>query len=78
MKLNDKLLHFTACLAVTIALKYAFNTNTAVSFTAGLGIGKEVGDYMNYGRTMPLGKFLSLSVPDLVADSIGIAIGTIL
>lgn len=74
----DKIYHFTACFIFTIALSFFFNHSIGIAFTLGLAIGKEVGDYMNYGRNMKLGEFLKLSIPDLIADGAGIVIGIIL
>ena len=77
---TDKILHFGGCFLVSLVLELvipevAKPSTISVSFTTGLALGKEVGDYMNYGRKMPKLEFIKLSAPDLVADELGVAAG---
>jgi len=62
----DKVLHFSACLIVTLAGSFV-DLWLGVGLGVGAGLGKEVGDYYN-----PNSKF---SVWDLVADALGIVSG---
>jgi hypothetical protein len=43
-----------------------------------IGIGKEIKDWLSYGKTMGWKKFWPLAKGDLIADIVGIAIATIL
>lgn len=53
-----------------------FSPTAGVSFTAGLAIGKEAGDYMNYGQDVGMSNFAEMAGGDLLADGAGIALGT--
>ena len=59
----DKVKHFGACFIVTFSVSF-YNEWLAVWLSAGLGIGKEVGDYFNPNS--------GFSVGDLIADGLGI------
>jgi len=72
----DKLLHFGICLITSAVLTFTFSPSVGISFTAGIGIGKEVGDYMNYGKDVD--NFAEMAVGDLLADGAGIALGTLI
>ena len=74
----DKLLHFAICTVVSAIFTVIFNINSGISFTAGLGIGKEAGDYMNYGADVGLPNFAAMSGGDMLADGLGIALGVII
>ena len=76
----DKVLHFSACFVVSalIAVFIPQNQkpiNVSVSFTSGLAIGKEVGDFMNYGKKVGYKEFAKMAAGDLTADGLGIAAG---
>ena len=76
---KDKILHFGGCfvLSFIITLVAPINCNKllAGSFTEGLAIGKEVGDFMNYGKEVGYKEFAKMSAGDLVADNLGIVAG---
>lgn len=72
----DKLIHFGICAVTSALLTITFSPVEGVSFTAGIGIGKEVGDYMNYGKEVGNKEFAKMAIGDLLADGLGIAVGT--
>jgi len=66
-KHTDKLLHFGVCAISTFAISLVSPT-AGVSFTLGLALGKEYGDSKAVGN--------SWDWWDLMADAIGIVVGT--
>lgn len=73
----DKQSHFLSCFIPTLIVGIV-SLPIAIAFSIGLAIGKETGDYMNYGKDMKLLEFLRLAIADLLADGIGILIAFII
>lgn len=73
----DFLLHFTVSFLLSTALKITMseNPNISIAFTVGIGIGKEVGGYMNYGERVGNLEFAKMASKDLLADGLGITAG---
>ena len=66
LKLNDKLLHFLACLVITLT------AGELCAVTAG---GKEAADWM-YRKNCKVGS--GWDWLDILADAVGIAVGSVL
>ena len=73
------LLHFGISMLLSMILTVACpdNVSVAIGFTSGVGIGKEVGDYMNYGEQVGNAEFAKMAMNDLLIDSLGIFTGVI-
>ena len=74
----DKLLHFGISAFISSVMTFIFSPAVGVSFTAGVGIGKEAGDYMNYGSDVGAFEFAKMAGADLASDGLGLAVGTFL
>jgi len=72
----DKLLHFGLSFLLSAVMTFTFSPAVGVSFTVGVGIGKEVGDYMNYGDQVGSKAFARMALGDLLADGAGVSLGT--
>ena len=73
--MSANLLHFGINFLLTLALSFMMPQDTVVGFTVGLSVGKEVGDYMNYGEQVGNKQFAKMAANDLFYDSLGIAAG---
>lgn len=74
----DKLLHFGLSVLISSVMTFIFSPAVGVSFTAGIGIGKETGDYMNYGSDVGGFEFMKMAGADLASDGFGLAVGAFL
>ena len=63
---KDKVLHFLGCF---------FLTSIWLPLGIVFAIGKEVYDWFKYGKDIGWKKFLPMTVGDLLADVVGIAVG---
>ena len=69
LKLNDKLLHFLACLVITLT------AGELCAVTA--GVTKEAADWM-YRKNCKVGSGWDWDWLDILADAAGIAVGSVL
>lgn len=76
--MKDKVIHFWVSFGVSFLLSLWAGGVAGFFFTAGLGIGKEVGDYMSYGKSVGNKAFAKMAVADLIADFLGIFFGVLI
>lgn len=74
---TDKLLHFGISFVLSMIMSFMMPQDPlcVVGFSVGIGIGKEVGDYTNYGRFVGNEEFAKMSCGDLLANGLGITSG---
>ena len=77
VEMTDSTLHFLSNLVPTFCLGLVSPTH-AVTFSLGLSLGKEAGDWTNYGSDMGLRKFAPMALHDMKYNLIGIAVGVAL
>lgn len=77
MKHLDKLLHFLVCYFIVTVLA-VINLHVAIYVAIIAAIGKEVYDYIKYGKNMGWKTFIPMTFWDFVFDMGGILCGILL
>lgn len=72
--MTDSTLHFLSNLVPTFCLGL-FSPSHAVTFSLGLSLGKEAGDWTNYGSDMGMNEFAPLALHDMKFNVAGILVG---
>lgn len=72
--MTDSTLHFLSNLVPTFCLGLISPTH-AVTFSLGLSLGKEAGDWTNYGSDMGIRKFVPLALHDMKCNVSGMLVG---